>query len=152
MIIVPLSLMLVFMLLYLAFRSLLDALVVLANVLELSLGGIWALFLTGTNFSIAAAVGFTSIFGVAIMDGLLLVSSFNQLRHEGLPLRAAIMQGAERRVRPVDDDGADGYLRTVARRDFDEDRRPVAKAAGDRGRRQHAGNAGTHPLSDAHPL
>ena len=87
--------------LYLAFRSLLDALVVLANVLALSLGGIWALFLTGTNFSIAAAVGFTSIFGVAIMDGLLLVSSFNQLRHEGLPLRQAIMQGAERRVRPV---------------------------------------------------
>ncbi|HVU87078.1 MAG TPA: efflux RND transporter permease subunit [Pirellulales bacterium] len=101
MIIVPLSLVLVFILLFLAFRSLLDALVVLANVLALSLGGIWALFLTGTNFSIAAAVGFTSIFGVAIMDGLLLVSSFNQLRHEGLPLRAAIMQGAERRVRPV---------------------------------------------------
>ncbi|MES1213064.1 MAG: efflux RND transporter permease subunit, partial [Singulisphaera sp.] len=101
MVIVPVSLALVFLLLYLAFRSLLDALVVLANVLALSLGGIWALFLTGTNFSIAAAVGFTSIFGVAIMDGLLLVSSFNQLRHEGLPLRAAIMQGAERRVRPV---------------------------------------------------
>jgi len=101
MVIVPLSLGLVFMLLYLAFRSLLDALVVLANVLALSLGGIWALFLTGTNFSIAAAVGFTSIFGVAIMDGLLLISSFNQLRGAGIPLRAAIMQGAERRVRPV---------------------------------------------------
>ncbi len=101
MFIVPLSLTLIFVLLYLAFRSLLDALVVLANVLELSLGGIWALYLTGTNFSIAAAVGFTSIFGVAIMDGLLLVSSFNQLRAEGIPLRQAIMQGAERRVRPV---------------------------------------------------
>jgi heavy metal efflux system protein len=101
MIIVPLSLVLVFVLLYLAFHSMLDALVVLANVLALSLGGIWALFLTGTSFSIAAAVGFTSIFGVAIMDGLLLVSSFNQLRSEGMPLRQAIMQGAERRVRPV---------------------------------------------------
>ena len=101
MVIVPLSIVLIFVLLYLAFRSLLDAFVVLANVLALSLGGIWALFLTGTNFSIAAAVGFTSIFGVAIMDGLLLVSSFNQLRAAGVPLREAIMRGAERRVRPV---------------------------------------------------
>ena len=80
---------------------LLDALVVLSNVLALSLGGVWALLLTGTNFSISAAVGFISIFGVAIMDGLLLVSYFNHLRAEGLPLREAIMQGAEKRVRPV---------------------------------------------------
>ena len=57
--------------------------------------------LTGTNFSIAAAVGFTSIFGVAIMDGLLLVSSFNHLRAAGLPLCEAILKGAEQRIRPV---------------------------------------------------
>ena len=99
--IIPVSLALVFALLYLAFHSLLDATVVLCNVVALSLGGLWALYLTGTNFSISAAVGFTSIFGVAIMDGLLLVSSFNQLRAHGLPLRDAILQGAERRVRPV---------------------------------------------------
>ncbi len=99
--IVPLSLLLVFVLLYLAFHSWLDAIVVLLNVVSLSLGGIWALFVTGTNFSIAAAVGFTSIFGVAIMDGLLLVSSFNHHRAEGLPLREAILTGAEQRVRPV---------------------------------------------------
>lgn len=99
--IIPLSLLLVFILLYLAFRSVLDAVVTLFNVLALSLGGIWALFLTGTNFSISAAVGFTSIFGVAIMDGLLLVSSFNQLRALGIPLREAILQGAEKRLRPV---------------------------------------------------
>ncbi|HUY33989.1 MAG TPA: efflux RND transporter permease subunit [Pirellulales bacterium] len=100
-IIIPLSLTLIFILLYLAFHSLLDAVVVLFNVVELSLGGLWALYLTGTNFSISAAVGFTSIFGVAIMDGLLLVSAFNQLRAHGLPLREAILQGAERRLRPV---------------------------------------------------
>jgi cobalt-zinc-cadmium resistance protein CzcA len=99
--IIPLSLGLIFVLLYLAFHSLLDAVLVLSNVLALSLGGVWALVLTGTNFSISAAVGFISIFGVAIMDGLLLVSYFNQLRFEGLPLRAAIMHGAEKRVRPV---------------------------------------------------
>jgi cobalt-zinc-cadmium resistance protein CzcA len=100
-VIVPLALGLIFVLLYSAFRSLLDSVVVLSNVLALSLGGVWALLLTGTNFSISAAVGFVSIFGVAIMDGLLLVSYFNHLRARGLPLHDAIMQGAEKRVRPV---------------------------------------------------
>jgi cobalt-zinc-cadmium resistance protein CzcA len=101
MIIVPAALALIFILLYSAFRSFLDSVVVLTNVLALSLGGIWALLLTGTNFSISAAVGFVSIFGVAIMDGLLLVSYFNQMRAHGLPVREAILQGAEKRVRPV---------------------------------------------------
>src|SRR5262249_60869851 len=55
----------------------------------------------GTNFSISAAVGFISIFGVAIMDGLLIISYFNQLRLRGVPLRDAILQGAEKRVRPM---------------------------------------------------
>ncbi len=101
MVIIPLSLALVFILLYLAFRSFLDATMVFSNVLALSMGGVWALLITGTNFSISAAVGFTSIFGVAIMDGLLLISSFNQLRSHGVPLRQAILDGAEKRVRPV---------------------------------------------------
>jgi cobalt-zinc-cadmium resistance protein CzcA len=99
--IVPGSLLLIFGLLYFAFRSLVDALLVMVNVVALSLGGVWALLLTGTHFSISAAVGFISIFGVAIMDGLLLVAYFNQLRARGLPLREAIMVGAEKRVRPV---------------------------------------------------
>jgi cobalt-zinc-cadmium resistance protein CzcA len=99
--IIPVSLVLIFILLYMAFKSLLDAIVVLFNVVELSLGGLWALWLTDTHFSISAAVGFTSIFGVAVMDGLLLVSSFNQSRSHGLPLRESILQGAEKRLRPV---------------------------------------------------
>ncbi|HVX11865.1 MAG TPA: efflux RND transporter permease subunit [Pirellulales bacterium] len=99
--IIPISLGLIFIMLYLALHSLLDAVVVLSNVLDLSVGGIWALLLTGTHFSVSAAVGFISLFGVAIMDGLLLISYFNQLRYHGLPLREAIMQGAEKRVRPV---------------------------------------------------
>ena len=99
--IIPLSLALIFVLLYLAFHDVVDALLVFSNVVALSLGGVWGLLLTGNNFSISAAVGFISIFGVAIMDGLLLVSYFNHLRAQGLPLRDAIMQGAEKRVRPV---------------------------------------------------
>jgi cobalt-zinc-cadmium resistance protein CzcA len=101
MIIVPLSLTLIFILLYMAFRNVLDSIMVFSNVVALSLGGVWALLLTGTNFNISAAVGFISIFGVAIMDGLLLISYFNQLRFQGLPLEDAILQGAEKRVRPV---------------------------------------------------
>jgi cobalt-zinc-cadmium resistance protein CzcA len=100
MIVVPLSLAGIFLLLYLAFRSVLDALVVLCNVIALSLGGVWALLLTGTSFSISAAVGFISIFGVAIMDGLLTVAYFNQLRLEGRPLRQAILEGSEKWLRP----------------------------------------------------
>ena len=92
-VVVALSLVLIFVLLYLAFHSLLDALVVCRNVVAMSLGGIWALLLTGTNFNISAAVGFISILGVAIMNGLLLVSSFNQLRRQGVPLREAIVAG-----------------------------------------------------------
>jgi cobalt-zinc-cadmium resistance protein CzcA len=99
--IIPLSLGLIFVLLYGAFHSLLDSVVVLSNVLDLSMGGIWALWLTGTNFSISAAVGFVSLFGVAIMDGLLMISSFNALRAHGVALQDAILQGAEKRVRPV---------------------------------------------------
>jgi cobalt-zinc-cadmium resistance protein CzcA len=101
MLIIPLSVGLVLVLLYLAFRSGLDVLVVLSNVVAMSLGGFWALILTGTNFSISAAVGFISIFGVAIMDGLLSVAYFNTMRAHGMPLREAILQGAGKRVRPM---------------------------------------------------
>ena len=99
--IIPLSLGLIFILLYSAFRSILDTLVIFSNVFDVAVGGIWALYLTGTNFSIAAAVGFVSLFGIAIMDGLLLISYFNALRSQGLPLKEAIIQGAGKRVRPV---------------------------------------------------
>ncbi len=99
--IIPLSLSLIFILLYSAFRSFLDTLVIFSNVLDVAVGGIWALYLTGTNFSVAAAVGFVSLFGIAIMDGLLLISYFNVHRTLGLPLREAIMQAAGKRVRPV---------------------------------------------------
>lgn len=99
--IIPLSLGLIFILLYVAFHSLLDALVILSNVLDIAVGGIWALYLTGTPFSVSAAVGFVSLFGIAIMEGLLLISYFNVLRIQGLSLNDAIIQGALKRVRPV---------------------------------------------------
>jgi cobalt-zinc-cadmium resistance protein CzcA len=99
--IVPASLIGIFMLLYLAFRSLLDAVVVLSNVAYSAIGGFWALYAFDINFSVSAAVGFVSLFGVAIMDGLLLISYFNDARAKGLNVHDAIMKGAELRVRPV---------------------------------------------------
>ena len=99
--VVPLALSLIVVLLYLAFRSLTDVLLVLSGVLVLSCGGIWALLATRTSFSIAAAVGFISIFGVTVMNSLLLVSSFHHARIAGMPMREAILDGAARRLRPM---------------------------------------------------
>jgi cobalt-zinc-cadmium resistance protein CzcA len=84
-----------------AFFSLLDALLVFTNVLVMSIGGVWALLLTGLNFNISAAVGFISILGVAVMNGLLLLSTFNALRAQGVELREALRRGVERLIRPV---------------------------------------------------
>jgi cobalt-zinc-cadmium resistance protein CzcA len=99
--IIPLSLTLIFILLYSAFRSILDTIVIFSNVFDVAVGGIWSLYVTGTNFSVAAAVGFVSLFGIAIMEGLLLISYFNALRAQGLPVQDAIIQGSLKRVRPV---------------------------------------------------
>ena len=152
MFIVPISLTLIFILLYAAFRSLLDAMVVISNVFDLAIGGIWALYLTQTNFSISAAVGFISLFGVAIMDGLLMISSFNALRSHGVPLYDAIIQGASKRVRPVMMTAPYGPPRSVAGGAVDEDRLADAEAAGDRRRRRYDYDAVPDALPDAGPL
>ena len=83
--IIPLSIGLIMVLLYMAFNSTKDAILVMGNVLEAAMGGVWALWLTGTPFSISAAVGFVSVFGVAVQDGVLLVSYFNQMRRTATP-------------------------------------------------------------------
>src|SRR5262249_40098284 len=101
MVIVPISITLILILLFTAFNSMKDALLVMANVIAATMGGVWSLKLTGTPFSISAAVGFISIFGVAVQDGVLLISYFNQMRAAGLPVKEALMRGAELRVRPV---------------------------------------------------
>ena len=147
--IIPLSLGLIFILLYSALRSWLDAVVVLSNVFAMAMGGVWALYLTGTNFSISAAVGFISLFGVAIMDGLLMISYFNTLRSQGEPLEQAIIEGAAKRVRPVMMTDADGLVRTVAGGPFHANRFADPAAAGHRRGRRHDHHDLAHPLSYA---
>ena len=100
-IVIPLAMALVAVLLYMAFGSLVDVLIVLSNVVALACGGVWALLLTQTNFSISAAVGFISIFGVAVMDAILQVSSFHRARLEGKPLEEAVVHGSLLRLRPI---------------------------------------------------
>ena len=101
MIIIPASLLLICIFLYVAFRSFIDVAVILSNVFDVAVGGIWALYLTGTHFNVSSAVGFVSLFGVAIMEGLLMIGYFNDLRRHGLPVYDAITEGATKRVRPV---------------------------------------------------
>src|SRR5436190_12730614 len=95
------SLAIILVLLYMALGIVLDAAVVFANVIAMGVGGVWALKLAGLNFNISAAVGFISILGVAVMNGLLFVSAFNRLRARGVELYEALVEGTGHLVRPV---------------------------------------------------
>jgi cobalt-zinc-cadmium resistance protein CzcA len=98
---VPASILIIFFLLYNTFRSPGDAALILGGMPFAAVGGVLSLFITGTNFSISSAVGFLSLFGVYVLDGVILISQIKQLRREGAPLREAVERGAELRMRPV---------------------------------------------------
>jgi cobalt-zinc-cadmium resistance protein CzcA len=100
-IVVPLSLFLIFLLLFTTFGSTRQALLVFTGIPLATVGGVCALFLRGMPFSISAAVGFIALFGVAVLNGVVMVSYINTLRREGRPLREAVHEGAMVRLRPV---------------------------------------------------
>jgi cobalt-zinc-cadmium resistance protein CzcA len=100
-VIVPVSLVVILFLLYLTFNSFTDAFLVLATVPFALIGGILSLVLTGTHFSISAAVGIISLIGVAILGGVLLISRIKELLLEGVRLEDAIMRSAESQMRPI---------------------------------------------------
>jgi heavy metal efflux system protein len=100
-IIVPISLGLIFVLLFWAFMSIKNALLILMNVPFAMIGGILILLATGINLSVSAAVGFIALFGIAVQNGVILVSQLNKLRREGQPLHDAIVNGSVSRLRPV---------------------------------------------------
>ena len=99
--VVPLALGFIFLILFTAFGSVRQALLVLSNIPFALVGGIVALWLTGEYLSVPASVGFIALLGIAVLNGVVLVSYFNQLRHEGLALVDCVTQGARRRLRPV---------------------------------------------------
>jgi cobalt-zinc-cadmium resistance protein CzcA len=99
MIVVPFALVLIAGVLYAATTSLIDTFIIMAQIPVACMGGILGLYLTGTPFSVSAAVGFISIFGIAVMDGILLSFYIRQLWQEGHPFREAIIMGSDRRLR-----------------------------------------------------
>ena len=99
--VVPVTLGLIFLLLYSAFSSLRYAALIFLNVPFAVTGGIVTLWLTGLYVSVPAAVGFIAVFGVAVLNGVVLVSYINQLRGQGMDITEAVRTGAEHRLRPV---------------------------------------------------
>ncbi|WP_338503184.1 CusA/CzcA family heavy metal efflux RND transporter [Sphingomonas kaistensis] len=100
-IVVPLTLLLIFALLYLLFGSIRDSAIVFSGVPLALTGGVLALLLRGIPFSISAGVGFIALSGVAVLNGVVMLSFIRQLREEGLELEPAIREGALTRLRPV---------------------------------------------------
>ena len=100
-IIVPLVIFIIFVLLFGAFDSVGDALLIMLNLPFALIGGTLALYFWSTNFNISAAVGYVAVFGVSVLNGVVLVSSIRQGLDEGLPLREAIARGCEIRFRPI---------------------------------------------------
>ncbi|RUL87007.1 efflux RND transporter permease subunit [Tautonia sociabilis] len=99
--VVPLCFFLIFLLLFSTFNSVKHALLVFSGVPLALTGGVLSLWLRGMPFSISAAVGFIALSGVAVLNGLVMVTFINQLRREGMPLERAIVSGAVTRLRPV---------------------------------------------------
>ena len=99
--IVPISLVLIVMLLYSLFNSLRDSLLALSGIPFAIGGGVLALYFTGLPFSISAAIGFISLFGVSVMNGILVITYFNTVRMSGLGTVDAMFHAAEQRMRPM---------------------------------------------------
>jgi cobalt-zinc-cadmium resistance protein CzcA len=101
MVVVPVSLALILLLLYALFNSVRDSLMALAGIPFSIGGGIIALFISGLDFSISAAVGFVSLFGVSVMNGILIITYFNEVRRSGMGTIDAMAHAAEQRMRPM---------------------------------------------------
>ena len=100
-IVVPAALLLIYLLLFASFRSITQSFLVLTNVPFALVGGIAVLWLRGLNLNLSASIGFIALFGIAVLNGVVLVSHMNALRAGGLPLGLAVRRGAADRLRPV---------------------------------------------------
>ena len=101
MIVVPLSLALIFLLLYFAFHSVGQALLIMLNVPLALIGGVAALYVTGIYLSVPGSIGFIAVFGIAVLNGVVMVNAINQNLENGLGARDAVLEGAVSRLRPV---------------------------------------------------
>ena len=100
-VIVPLTVLLIFLILYMMFRSLKWAMLIMVNVLVAPIGGMLALLATGTNFSVSSGVGFLALFGVSVQTGVIMLEYINQLRVRGFTVVDAAVEGGVLRLRPI---------------------------------------------------
>jgi cobalt-zinc-cadmium resistance protein CzcA len=100
-VVVPIALVLIFFLLFSTFRSVRQSVLVLSNIPFALVGGVLALLASGEYLSVPASVGFIALLGVAVLNGVVMVSHFNQLLAAGIPLARVVVEGARRRLRPV---------------------------------------------------
>ena len=100
-VIVPVTIFFIFVLLYTAFNSVKYATLIIFNIPFATIGGVVALFVSGQYVSVPSAIGFIAVFGVAMLNGIVLISFINDLRKEGLSVTEAVRRGAELRLRPV---------------------------------------------------
>jgi len=99
--VVPIAIVLIYFMLFTTFRSLLQAGVIILNIPFAMIGGVVSLYYSGLYLSVPASVGFITLFGVAVLNGVVMVSYFNQLRQGGMSIQESVRKGAERRLRPV---------------------------------------------------
>jgi cobalt-zinc-cadmium resistance protein CzcA len=100
-VVIPLSLAIIFVLLFVTFSRVRQAALVILNVPFALVGGVAALWLRGLNLNLSAAVGFIALFGVAVLNGVVMIAAVNQLRADNTGLRDAVLTGAGRRLKPV---------------------------------------------------
>ncbi|EIC21777.1 efflux RND transporter permease subunit [Thiorhodovibrio frisius] len=99
--VVPIAIGLIFLILFSTFRSVMQAVLILAMVPFAMIGGIVGLFVTGEYMSVPASVGFIALLGIAVLNGVVMLTYFNQLRTLGRPIAEVVVEGAKRRLRPV---------------------------------------------------
>ncbi|MDY6943783.1 MAG: CusA/CzcA family heavy metal efflux RND transporter [Pseudomonadota bacterium] len=99
--VIPIAIGLIFLLLFSTFRSVRQAVLVLSNIPFAMIGGIFALWITGSYLSVPASVGFIALLGIAVLNGVVMLTYFNQQRAVGKPMEIVVMEGAKRRLRPV---------------------------------------------------
>lgn len=100
-IVVPIALGMIFIILFATFKSVAESLLIMLNVPLAMIGGIVALWVTGEYLSVPASVGFIALLGIAVLNGVVMVTYFNQLRARGMPVEQVVIEGAKRRLRPV---------------------------------------------------
>ncbi len=100
-IVIPIAILLIFILLFSTFHSIRQTVLILANIPFAMIGGVFALWLSGEYLSVPASVGFIALLGIAVLNGVVMMSYFNQLRIEGYAMMEVVIEGAKRRLRPV---------------------------------------------------